>query len=90
MSTTVIVSKELSMATSEGHVKETREIHFLVTGKAGSGKSSLVNGILGLKIEDEGIDTIYGEGEAKENDSNTQLKTCTTGRAHYSSSLAIQ
>ncbi len=68
------------MATSEGHIKETRKIGILVTGKAGSGKSSLVNGILGLKIEDEGINTIR-EGEAKENDSNTLLKTCTTGRA---------
>ncbi len=65
------------MATSEG---QTRKIGILVTGKAGSGKSSLVNGILGLKIEDKGINTIR-EGEAKENDSNTLLKTCTTGRA---------
>ena len=59
----------------EGHIS------ILVTGRAGSGKSSLVNGILGMNIEEEVA--------AKENDSNTLLKTCTTGRdnMHLYSSL---
>ncbi len=59
------------MATPEGPVM--KKIGILVTGKVGSGKSSLVNGILGLKIEDE------GKGAA-EKTNTVQPETYTTGR----------
>ncbi len=59
------------MATSEDPAM--KKIGILVTGKVGSGKSSLVNGILGLKIEDE------GKGAA-EKTKTVQPETYTTGR----------
>ncbi len=59
------------MATSEG---PTKKIGIFVTGKSSSGKSSLVNGILGLKIEDE-----ERLGAAEKTD-NVTPETYTTGK----------
>ena len=51
------------------------ELGILVTGRAASGKSSLVNGILGLKVEDEGA--------AEENEIIIQQETFTTEIKEY-------